>query len=243
VALVLAVLTVNISPAGRTVRLLSSTYQKRLGYKVDFVVGGLQRGFLAPTLKLDSLSLLSVNTTATFGPAGLSARLGQLQRRSGTRSSRRYGALQFNDTVGANITVDWTWVRANLPFILQNQALIEGAAALAGVNLNLNNELLSSVNANVQIPAGFNVTNFLDTNNITDASTATARKQAGVNVTVSSVSRAHNGAHVEAVQVQLDAHGAVRARHVDLLLAQSVAPGRVHVRLLATNVWQEALPG
>jgi len=72
-----------------------------------------------------------------------------------------YGAYAFNDTITTNVTVNWNWVRLNLPWILKNKFLIETAAAALGfplsssqlVYLNANNGPLNfPLNLNLIFP-------------------------------------------------------------------------------------------
>ena len=80
--------------------------------------------------------------------------------------------------------MNWQWVRTNLPFILANQALIESAAGLFGLQLDIGGVFeLGAVNTTFVPPAGFNLTQFFALNNITDASTAGANVNTNVTVT------------------------------------------------------------
>ena len=101
------------------------------------------------------------------------------------RPSHKYTHLFSLSSIQANVTVNWQWVRTNLPFILANQALIETAAGLFGLQLDLGGVFgLGAVNTTFVPPAGFNLTQFFAINNITDASTAGVGANANTNVTV-----------------------------------------------------------
>ena len=83
--------------------------------------------------------------------------------------------------------MNWQWVRTNLPFILANHALIESAAGLFGLQLDIGGVFeLGAVNTTFVPPAGFNLTQFFALNNITDASTAGANGNTN-NVTVTQI--------------------------------------------------------
>lgn len=162
--LVLAVLTVSFSPAGRTIRLLAPMYFDRNSVAVSVAAaapGSPSRAFLFPSLGQShanprkAVKILSLNTSRS---SVLSRTLAELQQLEPTRSSSRYGAFQYNDSLALNLTINWPWVKANLPFILYNQALIEGAAALLGLPLSLSGSLLSNVNTTIQLPANTNLT-------------------------------------------------------------------------------------
>jgi ABC-type multidrug transport system ATPase subunit len=161
VLLVLAILTVSYSPAGRTVKLGAQTLDAALAFDTPGVL-------VPPAQSTTQQQMLSEPLTASphmvllspdLSVSGWDPEDGVYTSNAASRyllhttklsaeeydAPLRYGALLFNDSVTVNATVNWDWVKDNLDYLLENQEQTESFLALFGVRVDLDQALADPV--------------------------------------------------------------------------------------------------
>ena len=135
---VLSILTLSYSPAGRTLKLESKTLDKALGSTSPGILVPVQvnRAHIHSQQPLDNSPYMDVITP----DVNLQGWEGDAVHTSGEASNYllftsklgpdeyaetyRYASFIYNDSVTVNSTVNWGWVKENLDFLLENQAVL-----------------------------------------------------------------------------------------------------------------------
>ena len=135
---VLSILTLSYSPAGRTLKLESKTLDKALGSTSPGILVPVQvnGAHIHSQQPLDNSPYMDVITpdvnlrgwegdaVHTSGEASnyllFTSKLGPDEY----AETYRYASFIYNDSVTVNSTVNWGWVKENLDFLLENQAVL-----------------------------------------------------------------------------------------------------------------------
>jgi ABC-type multidrug transport system ATPase subunit len=137
ILLILAILTININPAGHTVKMNASIF----GFSPNTIVAGrAQIDDFASNMSSSRLiiSRYKANTSEALANTLLESgnRLfkgAKALARTLPPSDRRLGAIVFNDKLLVKFDVDWAWIKNNLRFILSNTEIIDFALSSFGV--------------------------------------------------------------------------------------------------------------
>ena len=145
ILLVLGILTVRINPAGHSIKLNAALINNVMRGNSEIFIGGDTSGWVAP-------GFAETNGYIQRFPGNTSSEISSIMAAYAFKGIRpkRFGAIVLNDSVAANLTMNWNWVKVNLPWLLQNQAIITAAAGAFGLGNNLNFNTL--ITQNLKIP-------------------------------------------------------------------------------------------
>jgi len=140
--LVLTILTISWSPAGKTLKFNSEILEtSQRGVKPAIVIAGAGASecwMHGPINNINAtlyapITKPNVNTSSKVSQYLLD--LTELPKNE-FNFPQRWAGLVMNDSVNMNLTVSWPWVRRNLDFILENQAAISAVGAAFGLDVN-----------------------------------------------------------------------------------------------------------
>ena len=138
ILLILAILTININPAGKTVKMNVSIF----GFKPYTLVGGtMNRGGFAKNLSSDRLILRKYNANTSLAmsvdllQSGNTLFSGAAKlRKAFPPTDHRLGGIIVNDRLPVSVNVDWVWVKGHINAILENVYLFELLLTFAGID-------------------------------------------------------------------------------------------------------------
>jgi hypothetical protein len=149
-------LTININPAGHTIVMNASMYPKnRAGVQNLELAQYRGGGLFYDSFGYKNVNILN-NTVPTSSQRMTNKLLGDDPSGKIRKIPKSMGAIILSDSVPLNITVDWYWVKTNLPAILSYQQEIQ---AITNVNFSSLSYTNFSLVTNQPL-----VTNFLQNN-------------------------------------------------------------------------------
>lgn len=173
ILLIMLILTVSVNPAGQTVTLNAHMFEKEAQIVPDVTVAGALQN------DLYRQHLSETDMTLTYSTADNSTELSEHYLEPAFFVEDRFGAFVFGDQIPLNLTIDWTWVKANIDSMGEVVGAIPGGeaaindflasitpsldVALPSTNPNGIDDLIDDTNANAVdefLMAAFNVSIF-----------------------------------------------------------------------------------
>ena len=196
---ILAILTIDLSPAGRSIVMNTSIFDFAPS---TMVAGTPRKSLFAQDLSKTRMSLSNYNTSTS---EGLSIDLLQSGNKyfAGAEaltktlppSGRRLGAIVFEDKLQVKLEIEWSWVKTNLGFFLENANLLESLLPSVGLK-----EDYFTNTQTIHVPASF-ISAFLVQQKV-DPSYPTSRQSDFKNL-IRATSRAAN-LNISAVNIFLN---------------------------------------
>ena len=154
IALVLAVLTIDVNPAGRSLSMRADIYEDTVTAVLSDNATMWQPEDVRELLDSGRMDFSETNTTTS------SQMSEHMLDTYTTFKGQRFGGYVYDDAIDVNVTVEWKWVRDNMPFLLNNFDLLSPFFDFNSFNLVLGNStFLADLNLTSTTPA---VDNALD---------------------------------------------------------------------------------
>ncbi len=140
--LVLTILTISWSPAGKTLKFQSETLEKGLrGVQPAITIAGAGANecwMHSPVTTMNATAYAPITAPNVTTSSKLSEYLLDLTTlpKESLPFPQRWAGIVMNDSVNMNLTVAWPWVRRNLDFILENREAIEAIGTAFGLDVN-----------------------------------------------------------------------------------------------------------
>jgi len=157
IALVLAVLTIEVNPAGRSLSMRADIYDETVTAVLSDNSTMWEPNDVREHLNSGRMDFSETNTTT-------SDEMSEHMLKTYTNPhGQRFGGYVYDDEISVNVTVEWLWVRDNMPFLLENFDLF--GPFLDGLDINNfnfnfgNNSFIADLNITSTTPA---VENALD---------------------------------------------------------------------------------
>ena len=141
VLLVLAILTININPAGHTIIMNASMFPKSGNGRQNLELAqfrGNSKSFFFDSIGNENVNILN-NTVPTSSERMSDRLLGDDLTGKIRKTQASMGAIILSDSVPLNVTVNWYWVKTNAPAILSYQQELQAITHINLTDLSYNN--------------------------------------------------------------------------------------------------------